>query len=152
MFLNHGFMTHSCVTSFFLVCHQMIPSLYRFLNTNLLFSCYKIELIPYLSIFWISRHFFLNVCRHIEKVEKHCFKPHPDPLNFYFQGIIFIVLVIRAVFLSSDEFRIWLKIIQNSTENVEFEFQIRGRISSLNSNSTKFDSQICLLVGLKIWI
>ena len=27
--------------------------------------------------------------------------------------------------LSSDEFRIWLKIIRNSTKNIEFEIQIQ---------------------------
>ena len=44
--------------------------------------------------------------------------------------------------LSSDEFRIRLKIIRNSTNNVEFEIQIWGQIWSQNSNSTEFDGRI----------
>ena len=40
-----------------------------------------------------------------------------------------------------------MKIIRNSTKNVEFEIRIRGQIWSLNSNSTKFDSRIGPKVG-----
>ncbi len=41
--------------------------------------------------------------------------------------------------LSSDEFRIKLEKIRNSTENVKFKIQIRGRIWPQSSNSTKVD-------------
>ena len=44
--------------------------------------------------------------------------------------------------LSSDEFRIRLKIIQNLTEKVELEIRIRCRIWGLNSNSIEYESRI----------
>jgi hypothetical protein len=51
---------------------------------------------------------------------------------------------LQKFLLSSDEFRIKLEKIRNSTDNVEFEIRIRGRIWPQNSNSTKFDGRIWL--------
>ncbi len=53
---------------------------------------------------------------------------------------------------SSDEFRIRLTKIRNSANNVEFEIRTRGRIWSLNSNSTKFDGRLWPRVGQKFRI
>ena len=53
-----------------------------------------------------------------------------------------------GIILSSDEFRIRLEKIRNSIENVEFEIRTRGRIWSINSNSTKFDTRIWPKVDL----
>ena len=55
--------------------------------------------------------------------------------------------------LSSDEFRIKLEKIRNSTDNVEFEIRIRGRIWPQSSNSTKVDGRIWLYMDQtnRIW-
>jgi len=44
--------------------------------------------------------------------------------------------------LSSDEFQIWIKIIQNLTEKVKFEIQTCGRIWGSQSNLIKIEGQI----------
>ena len=93
---------------------------------------------------WFNLNYGCNeICKYISKQlnqSKHCLL-YPTLIS-----TVIVVVAIGSVMrylLSSAEFRTRLEIIRNLTKNVEFEIRIRGQILSLNSNSTKFDGQIC---------